>query len=96
MLGSKLGQQAAAVLPPKGPNFAAKGEDLERGGRNVGHGYDVDSLLNSDGDPWEHALGMGIGVVFANQMVKWEKKLKEDLDKIVEKALDIQRTQILK
>ncbi|KAG6515325.1 hypothetical protein ZIOFF_025717 [Zingiber officinale] len=45
MLGSKLGQQAAAVLPPKGPNFAAKGEELERGGRNVGHGYDGGSPI---------------------------------------------------
>ncbi|XP_074586330.1 uncharacterized protein LOC141842016 [Curcuma longa] len=36
--------------------------------------------------PWEHALGMGLGVVFTTQLVKWEEKLKEDLDKIVEKA----------
>ncbi|KAG6515333.1 uncharacterized protein LOC121970886 [Zingiber officinale] len=49
-------------------------------------GIDLLSRFASDGDPWEHALGMSIGVVFANQMVKWEKKLKEDLDKIVEKA----------
>ncbi|KAK4364206.1 hypothetical protein RND71_015564 [Anisodus tanguticus] len=36
--------------------------------------------------PWEHLLGMGIGVVSANQMVKWEAKSNEDLDKLLEKA----------
>ncbi|XP_009627501.1 uncharacterized protein LOC107794490 [Nicotiana tabacum] len=36
--------------------------------------------------PWEHLLGMGIGAVAANQMVKWEAKSNEDLDKLLEKA----------
>ncbi|XP_055807845.1 uncharacterized protein LOC129876424 [Solanum dulcamara] len=36
--------------------------------------------------PWEHFLGMGIGVVAANQMVKWEAKSNEDLDKLLEKS----------
>ncbi|XP_072956959.1 uncharacterized protein [Typha angustifolia] len=36
--------------------------------------------------PWEHVLGMGLGVVFVNQLVKWDEKLKEDLDKMLEKA----------
>lgn len=29
---------------------------------------------------------MGIGAVAANQMVKWEAKSNEDLDKLLEKA----------
>ncbi|KAL5537948.1 hypothetical protein UlMin_043004 [Ulmus minor] len=36
--------------------------------------------------PWEHALGMGLGVVFVNQLVKWDAQLQEDLDKMLEKA----------
>ncbi|RLM86919.1 uncharacterized protein C2845_PM04G25160 [Panicum miliaceum] len=36
--------------------------------------------------PWEHVLGMGIGVVFVNQLVKFDEKLKEDLDKMLERA----------
>ncbi|KZV24314.1 hypothetical protein F511_01796 [Dorcoceras hygrometricum] len=36
--------------------------------------------------PWEHVLGMGIGAVLANQMVKWEAKAQEDLDKLLVKA----------
>ncbi|KAD7478258.1 hypothetical protein R6Q59_007707 [Mikania micrantha] len=36
--------------------------------------------------PWEHVLGMGLGAVFANQLVKWDAKLQEDLDKMLEKA----------
>ncbi|XP_016502549.1 uncharacterized protein LOC107820729 [Nicotiana tabacum] len=36
--------------------------------------------------PWEHLLGMGIGAVATNQMVKWEAKSNEDLDKLLEKA----------
>ncbi|KAH0778133.1 hypothetical protein KY290_004560 [Solanum tuberosum] len=36
--------------------------------------------------PWEHLLGMGLGVVAANQMVKWEAKSNEDLDKLLEKS----------
>ncbi|KAK9268092.1 hypothetical protein L1049_010531 [Liquidambar formosana] len=36
--------------------------------------------------PWEHVLGMGLGVVFVNQLVKWDVKLQEDLDKMLEKA----------
>ncbi|CAI9772763.1 unnamed protein product [Fraxinus pennsylvanica] len=37
-------------------------------------------------DPWEHLLGMGLGAVFANQMVKWDAKSQEDLDKLLLKA----------
>jgi hypothetical protein len=29
---------------------------------------------------------MGIGVVFVNQLVKFDEKLKEDLDKMLERA----------
>lgn len=29
---------------------------------------------------------MGLGVVFVNQLVKWDAKLQEDLDKMLEKA----------
>ncbi|XP_020553943.1 uncharacterized protein LOC105175919 isoform X1 [Sesamum indicum] len=36
--------------------------------------------------PWEHVLGMGLGAVFANQMVKWDAKAQEDLDKLLIKA----------
>ncbi|XP_073272170.1 uncharacterized protein [Primulina huaijiensis] len=36
--------------------------------------------------PWEHVLGMGIGAVLANQMVKWDAKSQEDLDKLLLKA----------
>ena len=37
-------------------------------------------------DPWEHVVGMGVGVVFVNQLVKWDAQLKEDLDKMLDKA----------
>ncbi|TVU39052.1 hypothetical protein EJB05_12454, partial [Eragrostis curvula] len=36
--------------------------------------------------PWEHVLGMGLGAVFVNQLVKFDDKLKEDLDKMLERA----------
>ncbi|KAG0451334.1 hypothetical protein HPP92_026455 [Vanilla planifolia] len=36
--------------------------------------------------PWEHLLGMGLGAILGNQLVKWDDKLKEDLDKMLEKA----------
>ncbi|KAI5650310.1 hypothetical protein M9H77_36315 [Catharanthus roseus] len=36
--------------------------------------------------PWEHLLGMGLGAVAANQMVKWDAKAQEDLDKLIIKA----------
>uniref|UniRef100_A0A7N2MUB1 Uncharacterized protein n=1 Tax=Quercus lobata TaxID=97700 RepID=A0A7N2MUB1_QUELO len=36
--------------------------------------------------PWEHVVGMGLGVVFVNQLVKWDAQLAEDLDKMLEKA----------
>ncbi|CAI0546238.1 unnamed protein product [Linum tenue] len=36
--------------------------------------------------PWEHVVGMGLGVVFVNQLVKWDEKLQQDLDKMLEKA----------
>lgn len=37
-------------------------------------------------DPWEHLLGMGLGAVFVNQLVKWDAQLQQDLDKMLEKA----------
>lgn len=37
-------------------------------------------------DPWEHVVGMGLGVVFVNQLVKWDAQLQEDLDKMLAKA----------
>lgn len=37
-------------------------------------------------DPWEHLLGIGIGVVAVNQFVKWEVKCNEDLNKLLEKS----------
>ncbi|GFP98936.1 hypothetical protein PHJA_002037500 [Phtheirospermum japonicum] len=36
--------------------------------------------------PWEHVVGMGLGAVFANQLVKWDVKAQEDLDKLLIKA----------
>ncbi|KAK1268874.1 hypothetical protein QJS04_geneDACA006842 [Acorus gramineus] len=36
--------------------------------------------------PWEHVLGMGLGALFANQLANWDAQLKEDLDKMIEKA----------
>ncbi|URE29515.1 hypothetical protein MUK42_04041 [Musa troglodytarum] len=36
--------------------------------------------------PWEHVLGMGLGAIFVNQLVKYDEKLKEDLDKMLDKA----------
>ncbi|KAH0851133.1 hypothetical protein HID58_094978 [Brassica napus] len=36
--------------------------------------------------PWEHVVGMGLGAVFANQLVKWDVKLKEDLEVMLDKA----------
>ncbi|KAK8942864.1 hypothetical protein KSP39_PZI009446 [Platanthera zijinensis] len=36
--------------------------------------------------PWEHVLGMGLGAIFVNQLLKYEVKLKEDLDKVLEEA----------
>ena len=39
-----------------------------------------------DVDPWEHVLGMGLGAVFVNQLLKWEVQLEQDLDKMLEKA----------
>ncbi|KAE8647788.1 hypothetical protein Csa_003686 [Cucumis sativus] len=36
--------------------------------------------------PWEHLVGMGLGAVFVNQLVKWDAKLQEDLDKMLDKA----------
>lgn len=37
-------------------------------------------------DPWEHVLGMGLGVVAVNQLLKWEAQVEQDLDKMLEKA----------
>nr|ABK21463.1 unknown [Picea sitchensis] len=31
--------------------------------------------------PWEHVIGMGLGALFTNQLIQWEAKLQEDLDK---------------
>ncbi|CAL9144729.1 unnamed protein product, partial [Musa hybrid cultivar] len=36
--------------------------------------------------PWEHVLGMGLGAIFVTQLVKYDEKLKEDLDKMLDKA----------
>ncbi|XP_042942321.1 uncharacterized protein LOC122276562 isoform X1 [Carya illinoinensis] len=36
--------------------------------------------------PWEHVVGMGLGAVFVNQLVKWDAQLQEDLDKMLDKA----------
>ncbi|CAK7335956.1 unnamed protein product [Dovyalis caffra] len=36
--------------------------------------------------PWEHVLGMGLGAVFVNQLVKWDAQLQQDLDKMLQKA----------
>ncbi|KAI5595471.1 hypothetical protein BDE02_03G141000 [Populus trichocarpa] len=36
--------------------------------------------------PWEHVVGMGLGVVFVNQLVKWDAQLEQDLDKMLLKA----------
>ncbi|GLT98892.1 hypothetical protein SLE2022_163670 [Rubroshorea leprosula] len=33
--------------------------------------------------PWEHLLGMALEAVLANQFVKWEDRLKQDLDKLL-------------
>lgn len=37
-------------------------------------------------DPWEHVIGMGLGAVFVNSLVNWDVQLKQDLDKILDKA----------
>lgn len=37
-------------------------------------------------DPWEHLLGMGLGVIFVNQLIKFDAKSQEDLDKLLVKA----------
>lgn len=37
-------------------------------------------------DPWEHVVGMGLGAVFVNQLLKWEAQVEQDLDKMLEKA----------
>ena len=31
-------------------------------------------------------LALGLGAVFGNQLVKWEAKVEEDLDKLLQKA----------
>ncbi|XP_068653419.1 uncharacterized protein [Aristolochia californica] len=36
--------------------------------------------------PWEHLLGMGLGAIFTNQLVKWDAQLQVDLDNMLEKA----------
>ncbi|BAT74204.1 uncharacterized protein LOC124833405 [Vigna umbellata] len=36
--------------------------------------------------PWEHVVGMGLGVVFVNQLFKWDAQLELDRDKMLEKA----------
>ena len=37
-------------------------------------------------DPWEHVLGMGLGALFVNQLIKFDAKAQEDLDKLLIKA----------
>ncbi|KAH0901705.1 hypothetical protein HID58_041208 [Brassica napus] len=34
----------------------------------------------------QHVVGIGLGAVFANQLVKWDVKLKEDLEVMLNKA----------
>ncbi|XP_057811979.1 uncharacterized protein LOC131026215 isoform X1 [Salvia miltiorrhiza] len=36
--------------------------------------------------PWEHVLGMGLGALFVNQLIKFDAKAQEDLDKLLIKA----------
>ncbi|KAF9587643.1 hypothetical protein IFM89_004475, partial [Coptis chinensis] len=36
--------------------------------------------------PWEHVLGIGLGVLFTTQLVKWDAKLQVDLDIMLAKA----------
>ncbi|XP_022762189.1 uncharacterized protein LOC111308150 [Durio zibethinus] len=36
--------------------------------------------------PWEHVLGIGLGALFANLLVKWEAQVEQDLDKMLEMA----------
>ena len=50
--------------------------------------FDSTTLLFSwlISDPWEHVLALGLGAVFGNQLVKWEAKVEEDLDKLLHKA----------
>ncbi|XP_019462496.1 PREDICTED: uncharacterized protein LOC109361485 [Lupinus angustifolius] len=36
--------------------------------------------------PWEHVVGMGLGAIFVNQLLKWEAQVEKDLDKMLEKA----------
>ncbi|WCJ33280.1 hypothetical protein M5689_014653 [Euphorbia peplus] len=36
--------------------------------------------------PWEHAIGMGLGAIFVNQLVKWDAQLQKDLDVMLQKA----------
>jgi hypothetical protein len=36
--------------------------------------------------PWEHVIGMGLGALFTNQLILWEAKLQEDLDKKLAEA----------
>ncbi|KAF6136591.1 hypothetical protein GIB67_016047 [Kingdonia uniflora] len=36
--------------------------------------------------PWEHVIGMGLGAIFTNQLVKWDAQLQVDLNKILDKA----------
>ncbi|KAE9600996.1 hypothetical protein Lal_00008079 [Lupinus albus] len=38
--------------------------------------------------PWEHVVGMGLGSLFVNQLIQWEAKVEQDLDKMLQKAKD--------
>ncbi|CAL0329832.1 unnamed protein product [Lupinus luteus] len=38
--------------------------------------------------PWEHVVGMGLGSLFVNQLLKWEAQVEQDLDKMLQKAKD--------
>ncbi|XP_061342469.1 uncharacterized protein LOC133288668 [Gastrolobium bilobum] len=36
--------------------------------------------------PWEHVVGMGLGVVFVKSLLKWEAQQEQDLDKLLQRA----------
>jgi Protein of unknown function (DUF475) len=46
----------------------------------------IEAVRGLVSDPWEHVIGMGIGAVFVNSLVKWDEQLKQDLDKMLDKA----------
>jgi len=50
------------------------------------HFSSIDWFMYLGVDPWEHVVGMGLGAVFVNQLLKWEAQVEQDLDKMLEKA----------